>query len=162
MRNQILHWAMFIIPWLSLFFMKKDEIKRYMPVALAAIITSILIYETGIAFRWWVIGEYAYPLHLMPFHIGLFPVLTMWVFRFTFRKFWIFLLVELALNIGFDFGFLGYFLPAMGILSFEEMSRPVAVCVTTAHGLLLYAYQLCRTASLSGPVRIAGEPSNSA
>ena len=142
MRNQILHWAMFVAPWLTLFFMKKDEIRRYMPVALFSIVTSIVIYEMGITFRWWVIGETAYPLQLMPFHIGLFPVLTMWVFRFTFRKFRMFLLVELVLNIGFDFGFLGYFLPARGILSFETMSRPVAVCVTMAHGLLLYAYQL--------------------
>lgn len=142
MRNQLLHWAMFAIPWLSLFFMKKDEIKRYMPVGLFAIVTSILIYETGITFRWWVIDEHAYPLQLMPFHIGLFPVLTMWVFRFTYRKFWVYLAVEIILNIGFDFGFLGYFLPATGILHFETMSRIVAVGVTTAHGLLLYAYQL--------------------
>lgn len=142
MRNQILHWAMFAIPWFSLFFMKKDEVKRYMPVALAAIVTSILIYELGITYRWWIVEEFAYPLHLMPFFLGLFPVLTMWVFRFTNRKFWVFLLVEIVLNIGFDFGFLGWFLPTVGILHFETMSRPVAVLVTTAHGSLLYAYQL--------------------
>jgi hypothetical protein len=135
--------------------MKKEDVKRYMPVGLFAIVTSILIYEMGITFRWWVVEEMAYPLQLMPFHIGLFPVLTMWVFRFTYRKFWLYIAVELALNIGFDFGFLGFFLPAVGILHFETMSRTVAVCVTTAHGLLLFGYQLWQDGILIKPAKKA-------
>jgi hypothetical protein len=159
MSNQLLSWAMFVIPWFTLIFMKMDTIKRFMPVALLAMLTSIIIYELGITFRWWVVTELAYPLQLQPFHIGLFPVLTMWVFRFTYRKFLLFVAVELALNIGFDFGFLGYFLPARGILHFETMSRIVAVGVTTAHGLILYGYQVWQDSFFTTPQR-AGQKDN--
>lgn len=141
MSKQLIHWGLFAIPWLSLFFMKKDDIKRYMPVALLGIITSILIYELGITFRWWIVTDHAYPLQLMPFHIGLFPVLTMWVFRYTYKKFWVYLIVELILNTGFDFLFLGWFMPFVGILHFDTMTRLEAVGVTTAHGIILYIYQ---------------------
>lgn len=112
-----------------------------MPVALLGIVTSILIYELGITFQWWIVTEMAYPLQLMPFHIGLFPVLTMWVFRFTYRKLWLYLAVELVLNVGFDFWFLGWLLPHVGILHFGTMTRLEAVGVTTAHGIILYIYQ---------------------
>jgi hypothetical protein len=142
MSNQLLSWLMFIVPWFSLLFMKKEDIKRYMPVALFAMLTSIIIYEFGITFKWWIVTEKAYPLQLMPFHIGLFPVLTMWVFKFTYKKLLLYLIVELVLNVGFDFGFLGYFLPARGILHFSTMTRLEAVGVTTAHGIILYIYQI--------------------
>lgn len=143
MSNQLLQWVgFFVLPWLTLFFMKKQDVRRYFPVGLMAIVTSVIIYELGITFRWWIVTETAYPMHTMPFHLGLFPVLTMWVFRFTFKKILLFLIVELALNVGFDFCFLGWFLPWRGILHFETMTRFQAVGVTTAHSIILYLYQL--------------------
>lgn len=150
MSNQLLQWGgFFAIPWLTLLFMKKKDIKRYMPLALMAIVTSFIIYELGITFKWWIVTEMAYPLQAMPFHLGLFPVLTMWVFKFTFRKLWLYLIVELVLNTGFDFLFLGYFLPVRGILHFETMTRLEAVGVTTAHGIILYIYQIWQEGAFS-------------
>ncbi len=67
MSNQLLQWAFFIVPWFSLFLMKKDAVKRLLPVALLAALTSIIIYELGITFRWWTVREMTYPFHLMPF-----------------------------------------------------------------------------------------------
>lgn len=142
MNNQLISWAMFVVPWLSLFFMKKEDIKRYMPLALLSALTSVIIYEMGISYQWWIVTETSFPLRIQPFHLGLFPVLTMWIFKFTFRKFWLFMAVELVTNAAFDFGFLGWFLPARGILHFGTMTPLVAVCVTTVHGLILYGYQV--------------------
>ncbi len=35
MSNQILLWSVLILPWLTLFFMKKEDIKRLMPASLS-------------------------------------------------------------------------------------------------------------------------------
>ncbi|WP_269083310.1 hypothetical protein [Ornithinibacillus contaminans] len=40
MLNQVILWGILIAPWLTLFFMKKDAIKRYMPVAIFASIVN--------------------------------------------------------------------------------------------------------------------------
>jgi hypothetical protein len=68
---------MFILPWFTLFFMKRDDIKRYMTVALFATITSILIVEIGDTLRWWVVKETANPLHSLSYLYETNPVITM-------------------------------------------------------------------------------------
>jgi hypothetical protein len=154
MSNQLLQWGVFFtVPWLTLFLMKKEDIKRFMPVGLMAIVTSVIIYELGITFQWWIVTETAYPLHTMPFILGLFPALTIWVFKFTYKKLWIFLLTEVALNFAFDFGFLGWIVQITGIMHFDTMTRLEAVGVTTAHSIILYLYQIWQEGIFKHPYR---------
>lgn len=60
-RNQIILWSMFIVPWLTLFFMKKEEVRRYIPVALFAAATSVIIHDVGLRLGFWVIQDVAFP-----------------------------------------------------------------------------------------------------
>lgn len=147
MSNQLILWSMFVVPWLTLLLMKKEDVKRLMPVGLLSALTSVIIHETGLTFNWWIALETAYPLQLMPYLIGLNPVLTMWVLKFTFRKFWWYLAVEIVLNAGFNIIFLGWLLSTLGILKTNQ-NPFIGICLTTSHGMALYAYQLWQDGAL--------------
>lgn len=62
MRNQVLLWVMVIVPWLSLFLMKKEDIKRYVPAGLFSSFLLVILQEVGVANNWWYFRETIYPL----------------------------------------------------------------------------------------------------
>lgn len=146
MSNQAILWSMLILPWFTLFFMKREDIKRYMPVALFAAITSILIVEVGDTLKWWAVKETAYPLHNISYLYGLNPVLTMWLLRFTYGRFWLYMVIDAVLNLGFAYLVLNYFLSSRGIFLYIGITPFQTFLITTAHGILLYGYQIWQEA----------------
>lgn len=141
MNNQILLLVMIILPWLSLFFLKKDDIKRFMSVALFSAITSILISEINETLKMFVVKETLYPLQTPTYLLGLNPVVTIWIFKFTDRKFWRFLGVEVVFNLGFAYIFLNYFLQSRGIIQIIKGGPIIPFAMTMIHGVILYVYQ---------------------
>ncbi len=53
MSNKIILWILLIAPWLTLFFMKKEGIKRYIPVTIFTVLLVTIIYEIAYTYRWW-------------------------------------------------------------------------------------------------------------
>lgn len=101
MNNQILLWSSIILPWITLVFLKKEDIKRYMPVALFGALTTTIIGETALALKWWVIKESIFPFyHLPTLTYGGFPVGIIWIFRFTNKRFFLFMIVNLLFDVG--------------------------------------------------------------
>lgn len=153
MNNQILLWSMLIVPWFTLFFMKMHDIRRFMPAGLLSAVTSVLISEIIITLKLEEIRETAYPLINPPFLFGLNPVLTMWMLKFFYKKFIAYCIVEVVLNLGFAFLFLGMFLPSRGILYILRASPLLPFAITTAHSLMLYAYQIWQEKIFKTPYR---------
>jgi hypothetical protein len=123
-------------------FMKKEDVKYYMPVAFVSMSASAVIHDMGIRLGFWYLKETAFPFsQLTPYLFGFLPVLTMWVFKFTYRHFWAFMITNLILDIGFCFFFLNSFLPSKEILSLGVPPYQVLI-ITTFHALLLYSYQI--------------------
>lgn len=117
--NQVLLWGTLIVPWLSLFFMPKDDIKRYMSAGLLGGFMSILVSEAGVANGWWYFRETTYPLAMMSsYTYGLFPIIPMWLFKYTYGRFGVYLAVDTVLNIGFAFFILPW-LGSRGIIDFD-------------------------------------------
>ena len=99
MNNQVLLWSSFIIPWLTLLFMPKEDVKRFLPAGFLVTILCIIFTETGISNGWWVIRETTYPLAVIPtYTYGAFPVMAMWSLKYTFGRFRLFLVTEAVLN----------------------------------------------------------------
>ncbi|MBP2636792.1 MAG: hypothetical protein H6Q72_2699 [Firmicutes bacterium] len=142
MSNQVVLWSMIIVPWLTLFFMKKEEIKRFMPVALFSVITSIVIVEVGQTLGWWIVRETAYPLKTVSYLFGLNPVMTIWLFHFLYGRFWRYVAIDLILNFGFVFLFLVHFIASRGITQRLDITPLQNVLLSTLHGVLLYGYQM--------------------
>ncbi|PKM76707.1 MAG: hypothetical protein CVU90_11020 [Firmicutes bacterium HGW-Firmicutes-15] len=142
MTNQVFSWSIFIAPWLTLFFMKREEIKRYMPVALLAIVITTIIHDTGIGLGFWVVRETAFPLYeMLPYFYGLIPVLTLWIFKFTNGRFWIYVITNIILDIGFAFYLLGNMFPNRGIYALVGITSTQVLLLNLGHFTLLYVFQ---------------------
>jgi hypothetical protein len=143
MSNQVILWGLFIVPWLTLFLMKKEDIKRFLPVSILATLVALVVNEIGLSYNWWGLKENTFPLqHFYPHYIGLFPVTTMWIFRLAYKKFWLYFATEIFANAGFSFLFVGYLLPSRDISYVNGMAgASIIFFLSTSVGLVLYAYQ---------------------
>lgn len=132
---------MLILPWFTLFFMKKEEIKRYMPAALFSSITSMVVVEYGQTFHWWAVYETIYPLRTtIPYLLGLVPIITLWLLRFIYGHFWLYMGIDIVLNYGFLTIFLA-FLANRGIMH-STMSELAFVSHASVHGAIIYLFQI--------------------
>mgnify|MGYP007017321069 CR=1 FL=1 len=142
MSNEGILSAILILSWLSLLFMKKEDIRRFMPVGLFATITSAIILEAGITLKWWVYPIKLFPFQSVPYLYGPIPVTTMWLFKFTYGRFWLYVGVDLLLNMFYTLLFENYFLASRGVMQFSRVSPMLDVFMTSALGVIIYAYQV--------------------
>ena len=109
---KVILWLSFILPWFSLFFMKKDAIKRFMPVAIFVSLLVTILFEVAYVFKWWVMLDWITPwgyITNVAFTYGAFLVGTMWIFHFTYKKFWIYLMTNIIIDAIFMFGISHFF-----------------------------------------------------
>ena len=140
MSNQVLLWCSLIFPWLTLFFMKKEDIKRFMPLALFTLIICLITFQIGIRTGLWSTLETTFPLVSIPTYVyGVYPVSSMWIFKFVYGQFWKYLIIELVSN----FILVMFFLPWLdrrGIIVFH--TRLITFFIAMGLGMLLYIYQM--------------------
>lgn len=143
MITQTLSWSMLIIPWLTIFLMKKEDIKHFMPVALFSVVTSIVIYDTGLALGLWELRQKTFPFNeIMPYYYGTIPILTMWIFKFTFGRFGVYMTVNAIVDIGFAFLLLNIIFPAYGMYRLVGASSFFVWLINLIHATILYVYQM--------------------
>jgi hypothetical protein len=78
---------------------------------------------------------------MFPYFYGFMPVLTIWVFKFTYGRFWMYMVTNTILDIGFNFFLLNYFLPSRGIMDFN-ISPFMSLPITLMHAVVIYGYQM--------------------
>ncbi|MEA4925751.1 MAG: hypothetical protein VB084_10615 [Syntrophomonadaceae bacterium] len=141
MTNQIIVWAMLTVPWLTLFFMKKEDIRRFMPLALFTMLVTSIVFEAGITYKLWNTKVTTYPLNQTISYIyGMAPVVAMWVFKFTYGRFWLYAVADTVFNLGFGF----IFTPWLASLGIKDLltSRFNVFLIVTGLAVLLYIYQM--------------------
>ncbi|MBP2637476.1 MAG: hypothetical protein H6Q72_3383 [Firmicutes bacterium] len=143
MSNQVLLWTMFIVPWLSLFFMKKDDIRRYMPAGLFSSFLLVILQEAGVANDWWYFQETIYPLLgvFTPFTESVDVIIPMWVLKYTYGRFGYYFLIEIAGNIAFFFLLLPWFADR-GIMSWPAYAGIIAFSFSTVINLAVYRFHM--------------------
>lgn len=143
MNNQAILWSILFLPFLTLFFMNKDDLKRYLPVGILSAFASIIVGDIGVTLGFWVHQETAYPLYdIMPFDIGLNMVLTMWLFKFTYRKFGIYLVVNIVLDIVFAYFLFQVYFPNKGMMRLVDISPFQTFLIAVVLAIMLYNYQI--------------------
>ena len=141
MSNQTLFWASFLIAWASTLFLNRGEMKRFMPVALFCMVVFTFILETGITLQWWAITEAAFPLVDIPLFVyGAYLIGTIWIFKFTYGRFWTYLATNIILDFILIFFILDW-LAQRGVCQFY-ISYFQVLLITTLLAILIYGYQL--------------------
>ncbi|MBP2625570.1 MAG: hypothetical protein H6Q68_281 [Firmicutes bacterium] len=142
MSNQVLLWAMVIIPLLSLFLMKKEDIRRYIPAGLFSSFLLVILQEVGVANSWWYFRETIYPLAVFtPFTESVDLIIPMWVLKYTYGRFWHYILFEIVGNVAFFFIILPWF-ASRGIMSWPAYAGLIAFIFSTVINLLVYRFHM--------------------
>ncbi|MDR3590460.1 MAG: hypothetical protein P4N41_12475 [Negativicutes bacterium] len=145
MSNQVILWGMLILPWLTLFFMPKEDIKRWMPAALFVMVTNTLIVETGVTWKVWETHENVYPLNeMISFVYGALPVGAMWILKYTYGRFWLYTAVQIMGGLVLIL-FVQPMLHRRGIfvwLDEKALGGIGAFATTVVHLISVYLYQM--------------------
>ncbi len=112
-----------------------------MPVALFCSLAFAFIFEAGISFQWWVVTEPSYPLINIPIFIyGPYLVATIWIFKYTYGRFWLYLVTNIVLDYILIFFLIDWFIQR-GVWD-AYISYFQALLVTTFLAVLLYGYHM--------------------
>lgn len=145
MSNTIFLWSQLVLPWISIFFMEKLQLKRFMPVALFTTIILIIISEFAYVHKWWIIKEYIFSIGYItniPTTFGLFIIGTLWIFYFTYSRFWLYLLTNIVIDSIF-FLFISKWYVHRGIIEFGLLNKwQIVIFLTLPVAILIYLYQL--------------------
>lgn len=146
MSNQIIQLGTLIIPWLTLIFMPKEDIKRYLPAGFIAQLTGMLLIEIGVANGWWAMTETLYPLSFYPLYpYGLFPVTPTWILKFTYGHFLRYMAAETAVNAFGSF----IFWPWLATRGIIEYNVTITTLITTTIGsVIVYVFQMWQEGDL--------------
>jgi hypothetical protein len=141
-NSRFLLLLMMIIPWFSLPFLGKKTIKRFLP---AAIFTSFIVkLENIIAFRrrWWGFYTQVHPKVKgdMSFILGPYLFTTFWIMRWTYGKFFLYLVVNTIMHFIFAYPVVNM-LKRFGIVSFVRINPLQYVSILFSRALLLYGFQ---------------------
>lgn len=144
--NQIILWSLLILPYASLFLLNMDTVRRYMPVALFMTVIHTLAYQAAYHYGWWNEADSSLfgwdKVVPVPWVYGAYLVIVIWVFHFTFRKFWVYLTVNILL--GALFMYIVYPIwQRIGIVSSKSTLPTIAiVAMMVGFSLIIYLYQL--------------------
>ncbi|MDP4144940.1 MAG: hypothetical protein Q8936_10745 [Bacillota bacterium] len=144
MLAKIIPWAGLILPWVSLLFLDSSTIGRYMPVALFVTVLNTIISQIAWYYKWWVILKPSFPwAPIADFSLVYccFLVGTIWIFRFTFERFWLFILTNLIIDGVFAF-VLTSFVQKAGIIKAVHISNVQTFLLMFCTSIVIYIYQL--------------------
>ncbi|MDR6885330.1 hypothetical protein [Bacillus sp. 3255] len=144
MLNKWLGWIALVLPWLSLFVMKRNSIYRYMPVSILAALLLTIVSEIAYRYKWWEIKTSIVPWGYVTgvsFTFGVFMVGMMWVCHFTFGRVWLYVVINLALDLFFSYVGIPI-AERMGIWGMVNAKQYHIFLIMTGLSFMLYLYQL--------------------
>ncbi len=93
-RHLVYNAVIILFPWLSLLFLGKRNIKRFFPAALGTVIYEIIHQKIGQKRKYWVFYDKrsSFISNELPFSIGPYVPISMWILKFSYGNFKRFLL----------------------------------------------------------------------
>lgn len=142
--TSLIQWGLLVLPWFSLFFIGSRNLLRYVPVALFVTVINTIMYQAAYHYNWWrEAGVFEWD-DLIPVSwvYSAYLVATIWIFRLTYGRFWLYLLVNLVL----DGLYIYVWYPVqqrLGLAASDISLSPTATyAMMTGIALLIYLYQM--------------------
>ncbi|MFY4777350.1 hypothetical protein [Metabacillus sp. RGM 3146] len=133
--------AILILPWLTVPFLGRKALKKYLPAAIFMATFTKAIDLYGEKKKWWRFYKGIGPLNSMNFfNFGPYIVTSLWVLKFTCGKYPLYLIFNTILHILFTFKGLKY-LKRFKIFSLVKLTKIQYLFINFIRGLLLYCFQ---------------------
>ena len=109
-RHKVLNLFLILIPWFSMFFIGKHSLKRYSVSSFIISIFEILNHLYGHKRKWWEFYDKpkSFSRDELPFDIGPYMPLSMWILKFSYGDFKKFVLINVVANGFFAFLFMPF------------------------------------------------------
>lgn len=141
-RHFLFNLVIVIVPWLTLIFMGKRDIKRYAPAGIFIIIFEILNHLYGHGRKWWKFYDKK-PSFLrdeLPFSIGPYGPLSMWLLKNSFGNFKKFIILNVIADGLFSFVIIDV-LKRVKIIRLNRLSHLQFFVYIHYKAYLLYGFQ---------------------
>lgn len=143
MKNaKLFYIALLILPWLTVPLLGRNSFKKYLPAAIFMSTLTKAIDFFGEKKKWWRFYKGVPPLDSMNFfNFGPYFVTSLWVLKFTYGKFPIYLISNAILHICFIY--LGGVKLAdhYKIFTLDKLSKSQYFAINFLRSLLLYSFQ---------------------
>ncbi|MCX8132211.1 MAG: hypothetical protein N3I35_19215 [Clostridia bacterium] len=139
--QQIILWSLLIVPWFTLIFIGQTNLRRFMPVALFVTVINTLIYQAAYYYNWWrESGLFGWDkVANVPWVFSAYLVITIWIFRFTYGRFWLYLATNLILDALYIWGW--YPIQRRLGMATGWLSAFTTYLIMTGVAILIYLYQ---------------------
>ncbi|OZU88652.1 hypothetical protein CIL03_10200 [Virgibacillus indicus] len=99
--------------------------------------------EFSYTFKWWVVKETFFPwvITYVPFVYGAFLIGTIWIFYFTFGRFWLYLITNIVIDFLFAFPMNEWF-EKLGLYKLVNYTNWNIFFTFIFMALVIYCYQL--------------------
>jgi hypothetical protein len=147
--KKLILYSVLILSWLSLFKLDKLTIKRYLPVGTLTALIYTFLSGVNSNVKWWKVNIKIFKKlpGNFPFALGPFVILPIWIFKFTFGKFLIYLLTNIISGILFAYPITSFF-EKIGIYKMKKMNRIQLFFLSVSSSIIIYLYQLFIDGSL--------------
>lgn len=127
---------------MSLLLLKKDTVKRFIPVAIFTALLMTIYNDVADSLKWIVIKENVVPWvsTFIPFVYGAFLVATIWIFSFTYGRFLVYLLTNIVADFIFMFLVSSWY-ESLGLYEFVNRSRWNIFVDLALISVVIYGYQ---------------------
>ncbi|WP_102272801.1 hypothetical protein [Cytobacillus massiliigabonensis] len=141
--DKLLMILMGALPWLTIWFIGKGTLKRFLPGSI--FMSLYLIAEGRFAEKkkWWWFPYSVKPnvLAELPLIFGPFLVGSLWILKYTYGKFNLFLLVNILIDSFFTYFGLNWF-KKIGYVSLVRLNKFQLSIVFLIKSLILYGFQM--------------------
>lgn len=138
----LLRICMVLFSWGSLFFLPKSVVKKFLPVTFFS--ASLLLIETllSLIFKWWKVkgGLKSLVADALGFIFGPFAAINIWIFHLTQKRFLVYTLVNLIMDLIFAFP-LNAFFQKVGFYKFKNFTSIHLFIIAYGLSFLNYWFQ---------------------
>lgn len=135
--------GMILISWVTIFFLPKKSFFKYLPVAFFS--SSILLteYLWGISHKWWKVkgGIKTITNNGLTFIFGPYFIGNLWIFHLTYRKFWLYTLINLFLDYTLAFP-LNAFFEKVNLYKLKKIKPIHLFLLSLGYSFVNYGFQL--------------------
>lgn len=134
--------AVFIVPWLTVFFIKKKSFFRFLPTATFISLIMILFSTIGKKRKWWVSTKTLIPGVPIDFSYILGPYFmgTIWILKSTYGNFMKYMMTNAVVDFISAYP-ISALLKKIGVVKFKKLSYTAWYGLSTLFAVLIYGYQ---------------------
>ncbi len=141
-RNKLYIIILMLVSWVFLLLSGKESLKKYLP---ASMFMSLLVYSENVfaeRMKWWTITTRLFPKvnGIMPFVIGVFLSGSVWILKFTYKNFYLYVLVNFLVDTFFTYPFYSLF-KKLGVWNLIRLKQYQLTVLFFIKSLLMYAFQ---------------------